>query len=245
MNSDGFYRVKTKLYTKFGQKEVKSSGDTASLYDLKSSIMESLSLYNEFFEKKRKRIRRIFSRNRNLPKINSIDFHNSINGPRVAINFSEFGVTYSLVIRENMMYDLYKDLFSNVPNINKTIYRCKKDIMESFEKLREFESKFQGISYSFSENTVESTDGFTYEDGNFNYSFKLSRPEEVHITFKDKDDFIVAISENNGEINEYMTFYEDELLKKTEININDISNPYYKYFLCKYLGIDKEQTLKM
>ena len=74
--------------------------------------------------------------------------------------------------------------------------------MESFEKLREFESKFQGISYSFSENTVESTDGFTYEDGNFNYSFKLSRPEEVHITFKDKDDFIVAISENNGEINE-------------------------------------------
>ena len=217
MNSDGFYRVKTKLYTKFGQKEVKSSGDTASLYDLKSSIMESLSLYNEFFEKKRKRIRRIFSRNRNLPKINSIDFYNSINGPRVSINFSEFGVTYSLVIHENMMYDLYKDLFSNVPNINKTIYRCKKDIMESFEKLREFESKFQGISYSFSENTVESTDGFTYEDGNFNYSFKLSRPEEVHITFKEKDDFIVAISEN----------------------------PYYKYFLCKYLGIDKEQTLKM
>ena len=111
MNSDGFYRVKTKLYTKFGQKEVKSSGDTASLYDLKSSIKESLSLYNEFFEKKRKRIRRIFSRNRNLPKINSIDFYNSINGPRVSINFSEFGVTYSLVIHENMMYDLYKDLY--------------------------------------------------------------------------------------------------------------------------------------
>ena len=44
MNSDGFYRVKTKLYTKFGQKEVKSSGDTASLYDLKSSSELNLSV---------------------------------------------------------------------------------------------------------------------------------------------------------------------------------------------------------
>lgn len=244
MNSDEFYRVKTKLYIKFGQKEVESSGDTVSLYDLKSSINESLGSYNDFFEKKRKRIRRIFSRNKNLPKINSIDFFNSISGPRVAIRFCEFGVTYSLVIHENMMYDLYKDLFSNVPNINKTVFRCKNDIIESSEKLREFESKFPGLSYSFTENHVDSSDVFTYEDDEFNYSFRLSRPQKVYVTFKDKNDFIVAISENDGELNDYMTFYEDELLKKTEININDISNPYFKYFLCKYLGIDKEKSLK-
>jgi hypothetical protein len=245
MNSEEFYKVKNKLYTKFGQKEVKSSGDTASLYDLKSSIKESLGSYNDFFEKKRKRIKKIFSRNKNLPKINSIDFYNSISGPRVAINFCEFGVTYSLVIHENMMYDLYKDLFSNVPNINKTICRCKKDIMESTMKLREFESEFPRLSYSFSDNIVDSNDVFVYEDDEFNYRFRLSRPEEVHIAFKDKDDFITALSENNGEIYEYVIFYEDEILKKTEININDISNSYFKYFLCKYLGIDKEKTLKM
>lgn len=243
MSNDEVNRVKTKLYTKFSKKEVKSSGDIASLYDLKSSICESIESYNNFFDKKRKNILKTFSKNKNLPVVSSVDFV-ACNSPRIIVNFCEFGYTYSLVIRENMFYEIYKDLFSNVPNLNKTILKCKKDLLESISMLKEFNLKYPEIDYSFSIDFVNKNGKFVYKDDDFKYEFSLDKPSKVIIEYNDYEDNMIALIYDD-EIFDYINFYNDEILKKTEININDVSNPLYSYFLRKYLALDKEKTLKL
>lgn len=243
MSSSEMCRIKNKLYSKFSQNEVKSSGECASLYDLKTSVSNALDSYNKFFDVKRLNIIKKFNRNKSLPMVSSVDFI-ACNSPRVVVSFSEFGHTYSLVIHENMMYELYQDLFSNVTNLDKTILRCKKDILQCIFKLEKFNSKYPGIDYNFSLKPDCENGKFLYEDGDFKYEFNLDRTNEVFISYASHEDNMTALR-YDYEIFEYISFYSDEILKKTEININDISNPIYAYFLRKYLNLENEKTLKL
>ena len=111
--------------------------------------------------------------------------------------------------------------------------------------LETFKNTYPNIDYKWDINNPSEYDKQIINDGFIEAKVSLNKIPNLFASFSSKEDLILSRTntKSDGEIYDYLEFYNDEILKKTEVNINDL-NPLYREIIGKSLNLGKTRTLK-
>ncbi len=239
--------LRNRIYDLFDKDVVKQEGDIISLYDLIEILRNDLLPYTDALtldtEKTIKRINFKSIFNRKVPMISRII-------PTVRENNT---VSLKIYFCDERRYagevELTEDFYPNINNVDydrypvESICKLLNDNKEKFQSylylLRQFNMTHEGYDFEF--NNEKNTNNQEIDDGFIACNLNLGNLRYNHATLSSVNDLRLALTkiQNFGVLYDYIEQYNDEIKKKTSVNINDL-NPFIQDIVRK--SLNKENT---
>ena len=248
MNSNKFVDLKRRIDERLSSNIVKDTDEEISLYTLRECIKNAISGYNDVFINDAGKLCKIINKetilNRlfkgQVPNVDSIESvvlpNGLVNIEAVLCDFDgrKAGIL-NIDNRCNMDITFLRPVYSK----EKTIDMFRKHsikFVEYLNKLYDFTKEYPNTKCAWNSKSTQMHEMF--DDGFLTAHFYLERPDSSRFSFSSDEDIAIASikSKDFGELHEFIDFYNDELLKKTSVNINDL-NDLYKKIVHKELNI--------
>ena len=256
ITEDKIKDFKRRLFDRLNSKPVKNEGDIISLSELREILNFELEEYNNmFFINLKKTINIINTKQGFLNLFNHDEVFISSIIPTIKDNNCYLIINFCTLNGINLgsaqiSFDYNKNIingiedYDNLSSVDRILVSNKKTFELYLNKLVDFNNYHQNLDYSWND-SKPTEDIYHVVDDGFLYSIiSLNEIPKVSVTLSNSEDILISrIETNNGELYDYIDFYNDELLRKTAVNVNDL-NPLYRKLVSKSLGLDKPRTLK-
>ena len=245
-----YYDFKRRLFERLYTNEVNPSIDEVSIYDVLNTMGEMLKPYNFVFvsnldkeidEMNRKNGYNFLVpdyKNKSLRRIGNISFNAQSDGYYYArVTFVDgFGKTIGTCDVDNTI---------KVGNADEEIIRNKKYFVKYLDALNAFVTSFPGLEYRW-----DVTNPYVkpqYIGDEFLQSkLDLNNLENPTISLTNMNDIAIATIKHkpeNGELYDYISFYDKEVMKKTPVQVEEL-DPFVKNIVINKLNLEKGPVLK-
>ena len=248
--------LKAKIYERLNRNPVDEKGDIISLYTLVNTLKDELSDFNKVLITEKEK----YVKNKNL-------FRDLLN-KKVYVEYvipgvTEDGIAYIKLflmdlnhetIGELNLFDNYNSPELIVLDINRCSFQQLKKILSKNEKefkkylyyLNIFKQDNPGFNFTFDSNNPNEYVKYEYSDDFMTCNVDLLNIDNTRITLKNIDDIDLATTRDkyNGILYDYIDFYNDEIMRKTEVNIEDL-NPFIQSIIKRKLNLNNNNTLKL
>ena len=227
-----FIILKNKILSKLDSQIIESNDTIVNLYDLKTSVSNVLSKYNNVIYKESNKLKN----NLNKELKNQIDNNKKIQSINAGVVNQ---VPYILI--ETSEY------INSKLNLTKILYM--KDSLNSkhakkiFNTINEFIENYPDIDFIWNQDN-RNDNIFSYSDGFLCYMLDLRNVENPILGFEDSNDAFIAslrVPDEGGELYDYVDFYKDSYLKRQAVPINSLPTQFKNIYLKTK---EKSKTLK-
>ena len=243
-----YYDLKNRIFERFDCQKVEMNYDKISMYDLFKSLKNSLQPYNELL------INRIQNDISYMNKRNGYNFLVSSNKEKklrrignIVFTAQENGYYYCTVHFVNgqgaEIGTCNVDNTMLVGNADDEVLRNKNIFLNYLNMLAHFVINYPGVRYEWNINNpfIKPT---VVGDDFISAKLNLQNLNGPTVYFTNYEDFGLAAYKDNthSELYDYISFYNDEVMKKTEVSIDDL-DPTIQFFVRNYNGLKKEKKL--
>ena len=250
---DRFDILKEKIDNRLDTPNIVSSGDNMSLYDLKKTVSRGFGKYNivlvnevnKMMKHMNSRIRKANLFKNDLPYIASINPKVENGYPAVTMIFADKEGRYRGVGSVCENDHIFVELFKNEFNIEKTeefIRSNKLFWTHCLNALCAFIQEYPDTDYEWNDGLTDyNGKDQVIGDGFVNSHMNLEKIDEARCCFATLEDMETSRDKTRkyGELIDYIEFYNDAFMKKTQINVNDL-NPLYRKVVDKTLENDRK-----
>lgn len=240
-NYDELY---SKIMRRLNSAKIQSTSEVVSAADVRDAVYEAMSLYNVILsvstENTAKKLNRSIGYGRitlgkkRLPKVKSI--YNTIDENAEAFVSVYFENKGKIILTGD---EGSVKVFNTTLNTNDVIdfVNANKEIFSIYLGcLKEFASNYPSVKMNFGQNAKNTYDQ-KIDDGFLSCTVQLTEPEKTQVLFSSIMDQSLSADKTStyGELYDYVSFYNDEILQKIAINTSEL-NPFVKACVEQYLN---------
>ena len=238
----GYDNFSKKFFTRLNGEEFVPSGDEVSIYSVVSTLRDKYGVYNNiFFNKLTKNINSINFSNgysfltaaeteKKLRRVGNIGFYVDENG-------YYYCKVYYVDGKGKVTGTTDVDNFIRVGASDDELNKNKSIFTHYLDNLSKFAVENPGVEFRWDKLNPQVEAKYVGDDF-INVKLDLYNIDNVKASFVNPTDFFYADynSKEHGEINDYVFFYSDEILKKSSLNVNDL-DPFIKKSISKELSL--------
>ena len=250
-NKKSAKEIKEEIINLIEQKELLSTGDTISFYDLSEACRIEFSCYSKYFNKT---IKKNVKRLNNKAKFNNL-FGNKLpyiakvvpevsNGQGIVTVefFSDYAACGKMEIHSETEPAYLIDFNSNnfsLDSIRQFLFECQYSFTDFIKVLEYFNNSYE-TDYKWDPKKKDEKAILKVTDGFFEGKIDLDNPDNSVIGLKNVDDIVKA--DTNG-IYDYVDFYNYGMQKRIGVDINSLP-PLFNKIIDKHYNINNQRTLK-
>ena len=252
---DKYQELFEKTMRRLNGERIESSEEVVSVGTVVKSVSQAMELYNIILVKSQDGIIKRLNRSIGYRKFTPKTYKKSL--PRVAdlINsVDEKGNVSVLVLFEDGNKATVCGDSENV-NVDSTtlvggdiidfVVANKETFNIYLGTLKEFAMNYPGVKVDFNKNSKNESDQ-VLNDGFLSCDIKIVCPEKSGLIFSSMDDHYLSVTKTRryGEIHDYLSFYNEEFMDKTSVNVGDL-NPFIKSCVSEYLTMSDDINLTL
>lgn len=238
----------SKIMRRLNSSKVKNTNEVVSMYDVACAVNEAMSLYNILLVKSQDRIIKKLNKSlgyglltpsfvkKSLPRVSKIANTIDENGDAFVCIYFEDG--NSIFVTGNSEFaTIFNTTFTGSEVLD--FVKFNKETFNIYLGcLKEFASNYPGVKVNFGPWCKNSIDQ-KLDDGFMACTVGVVNPEDTQIGFASMYDHSLATDRTKkyAELYDYVAFYNEELLKKSAVNVNDL-NPFVRACVSQYLNIE-------